>query len=97
MSVTPLPVYRVQVYELLNITRLESLLTITNEDEGALRARLRRAPPPEAASWDPRRDDVSVTLLGANLSVDSAREFIGLYLENMRPRTWKYRVWDVGR
>jgi hypothetical protein len=97
MSVTPLPVHRVQVYEILNITRLESLLTITSEEEGAVRARLRASPPPEASAWDIKHDDVSVTLLGANLSMVSAREFIALYLENMRPRTWKYRVWDLER
>lgn len=96
MSVTPLPVRRVHVYELLNVTRRESLLAITSDDEAPLRERLSRARPIEASAWDPERDDVSVTLHGANLSPVSAREFADLYRQNMRGRTWRYRVWETG-
>ncbi len=95
MSVTPLPVRRVHVYELLNVTRRESVLAITSDDEAPLRARLLRARPIEAASWT-ADDDVSVTLHGANLSPVSAREFADLYRQNMRGRTWRYRVWETG-
>ncbi|MBI3566486.1 MAG: hypothetical protein HY079_14930 [Elusimicrobia bacterium] len=94
MSVTPLPVRRVHVYELLNITRRESLLVISSDDEEPLRSRLRRAPPIEIAAWDLLHDDMSATLMGANLAPHSAREFVALYRENMRPRTWRYRVWE---
>lgn len=94
MSVTPPPVRRVHVYELLNISRRESLLAISSDDEEPLRARLRRAPPIEISAWDLLHDQLSVTLMGANLSPVSAREFVALYRENMRPRTWRYRVWE---
>lgn len=93
MPITPLPVRRVQIYELLNITRLTSLLVISAEDEGAVRARLRREPPPELARWDLDRDDVSVQLLSAPLPPDAAQEFVRLYLKNMRANTWRYHVW----
>lgn len=93
MPITPLPVRRVQVYELLNITRLASLLAITGDDESALRARLRREPPPELSRWDLDRDDVSVQLLSSPLPPDAAREFVRLYLKTMRANTWHYHVW----
>lgn len=93
MPITPLPVRRVQVYELLNITRLASLLAITGDDESVLRARLRREPPPELSRWDLDRDDISVQLLSSPLPPDAAQEFVRLYLKTMRANTWHYHVW----
>lgn len=93
MPVTPTPVRRVQVFELLNITRLTSLLALVDGTEAELLARLRRAPPPELDGWDLESDDISVQLLSAPLPPSAAREFVDLYMRNMRARTWHYRVW----
>lgn len=86
---------RVHVYELLNVSKLESLVAITDEDEPALRARLRGAVPVEISRWDLERDEVSVMLHAANLLPQAAREFAALYVENMRHRSWRYRVWPA--
>ena len=91
--ITPLPVRRVAVYELMNLTRLESALVITGDDERAVRERLRGPLPLELARWNPRTDDVSVQLLSPSLGEDLAEEFVKTYLNNMRQRTWRFQVW----
>jgi hypothetical protein len=90
---TPQPTRRVQVFELLNIRRRESLLAITEGGEDDLLERLRLAPPPEAATWAPRADDLSVQLLTPLLPREAAEEFVVRYMATMRPRTWRYAVW----
>jgi len=95
MTGRPPVALRVQVYELANVGRRESLLAVTAEDEGALRLRLRVAPPPAASHWDASRDDISVLLLGANLSPRAAKEFAGRYHEERRHAAWSCRLWDL--
>jgi hypothetical protein len=93
--ITPLPVRRVAVYELMNITRLESALVITGEDERAMRERLRRHLPPELERWNPGTDDISVQTLSPSLGEDLAEEFVKTYLNNMRLKTWRFHLWRV--
>ncbi|MFI5345263.1 MAG: hypothetical protein ACHQ51_02700 [Elusimicrobiota bacterium] len=90
---TPLPVRRVAVYELMNLTRLQSALVITGDDEHAVLDRLNRALPVELSLWNPERDDISVQLLSPRLNEDMTEEFVKTYLENMSRRTWRFHVW----
>lgn len=91
--ITPLPVRRVAVYELMNRTLLESALVITGDDEPAVLRRLSRTLPPELSRWNPGRDDISVQLLSPRLNEDMTEEFVRTYLENMSRRTWRFHVW----
>ncbi|HEX4048617.1 MAG TPA: hypothetical protein VH309_12310 [Elusimicrobiota bacterium] len=92
-TLTPVPVRRVAVYELMNHRRLESILVVTSDGENALRARLRRAPPAEAARWDLAADGVAVEVLAPHLPEDAAEEFVTAFMRRMSPRTWRFRVW----
>ncbi len=94
MAITPVPsrTKRVHVYELINRTRLESLLVVTALEEPLLLGRLRAAPPPEAGFWK-IGDDVGVEVLGQHMDEISAEEFLKGYLEHMQGRTWRFRVW----
>lgn len=93
---TPVPVRirRLQVYEVLNATRRESLLALSSDELPFFRERLRRDPPPALARWEPG-DQVDVEPLAARLPEDAAREFIELYLRNMRHRTWVFHLWET--
>lgn len=92
-TLTPAPVRRIAVYELMNHRRLESMLVITSDDENALRARLRRAPPPETARWDLLEDGICVEILSPQLREDAADEFVAAFMERMSRRTWRFHVW----
>ena len=94
MAITPVPsqAVRVHVYELINRTRLESLLVVTSIESTVLLARLRREPPAEAGSWT-LSDDVGVEILAQHMLSTSAEEFLKQYLEHMQRRTWRFRVW----
>ena len=94
MPITPVPsqTKRVHVYELINRTRLESLLVVTSMEEALVMGRLRASPPPEAGFWT-IGDDVGVELLGQHMLEKSAEEFLTGYLDHMQNRTWRFRVW----
>ncbi|MBI5247633.1 MAG: hypothetical protein HY923_10660 [Elusimicrobia bacterium] len=94
MAITPVPsqTVRVHVYELINRTRLESLLVVTSLESTVLLARLRREPPVEAGFWQ-LGDDVTVEILAQHMRDVSADEFLKQYLEHMQRRTWRFRVW----
>jgi hypothetical protein len=97
MTPTPMPVRvrRLQVYEVLNATRGESLLVLCSDELPFFRERLRREPPPAVSLWSPS-DRVTVEPLAARLPEDAAREFVDLYLGNMRHRTWRFHLWEPG-
>ena len=92
-SLTPVPVHRVAVYELMNLTRLESVLVITRDDESAMRARLSGSLPPSLSRWNPAGDDLSLQTLSPLMKEDLAEAFVKTYLANMRARTWRFSVW----
>lgn len=94
MAITPVPsqTRRVHVYELVNRTRMESLLVVTALQEPEVVPRLRQSPPPEAGFWQ-RSDDVGVETLGQHMTEHSADEFLKNYLDHMQNRTWRFRVW----
>jgi hypothetical protein len=94
MAITPVPsqATKVHVYELLNRTRMESVLVLTALESAPLLARLRREPPPEAGFWQ-LGDDVTVEILAQHMRKESAEEFLKQYLEHMQRRTWRFRVW----
>ncbi len=96
MAITPVPVSsrKVHIYELLNRSRLESLLVLTLEDSAAVVARLRREPPAEAGFWT-LHDDVSVEILAQHMTEASAEAFLSMHLEHMQRRTWRFRVWRL--
>lgn len=94
MAITPVPAStrKVHIYEILNRTRLESLLVLTVETSAEASARLRREPPPEAEGWK-EGDDVALEILAQHMSESAAEQFLKLHLEHMQQRTWKFRVW----
>jgi hypothetical protein len=92
-SLTPVPVRRVAVYELMNVTRQESAIVITNDDENGMRARLLGPLPPELDLWNVKSDDVSVQTLSPLLKENLAEEFVKTYLESMLQKTWRFHVW----
>jgi hypothetical protein len=94
MAMTPVPsqVRKVQVYELANRTRLESLLVVTGLDSAEVVSRLRRAPPPEAAGWT-LSDEVGIDALATHIAEPAAEQFLTLYLDRVARRTWRFRVW----
>lgn len=96
MAITPVPsqTKRVHVYELVNRTKLESLLVVSAEASNAVLAKLRREPPAEAGFWQ-MGDDVAVETLGEHMAEASADQFIREYLEHMSRRTWRFRVWKA--
>lgn len=94
MAITPVPAAtrKVHIYEILNRTRLESLLMLTVSESAEAAARLRRDPPPEAEGWTPD-DDVAVEILAQHMNEVAAEQFLKMHLEHMQQRTWKFRVW----
>lgn len=94
MAITPVPssTRRVHIYEVLNRTRLESLLMLTVSDSAEVASRVRREPPSEAAGWT-LSDDVCVEILAQHMSEPAAEEFLKMHLDHMQQRTWKFRVW----
>ncbi|UPT75288.1 MAG: hypothetical protein M0D55_06210 [Elusimicrobiota bacterium] len=94
MPITPLPVStrRIRVYELVNRTRMESLLVTTESDSSDLLRRLRAAPPIEAGFWRPE-DDIDVATLALSVTEPTAVHLIESYLAQMQRRTWRFRVW----
>ncbi|MCM2303455.1 MAG: hypothetical protein NDJ72_02040 [Elusimicrobia bacterium] len=94
MAITPVPsaTRKVHIYEILNRTRLESLLMLTMSDSAEAAVRVRREPPPEAAGWT-LSDDVAVEILAQHMSEASAEQFLKMHLDHMQQRTWKFRIW----
>jgi hypothetical protein len=93
MSMTPLPSRLVAVYELMNLTRMESALVISCDDENEMRARLQGPLPPALSRWNSEGDVLSAQTLAPGLKEGLAEEFVKSYLENMRMRTWRFHVW----
>lgn len=92
---TPVPdgKRKVHVYEVVNRTRMESLLVLSVAESTEVLARLRGTPPPaEASFWAPH-DDVGVEILAQHMTEDTAEQFLKLHLEHMQRRTWRFRVW----
>lgn len=94
MAITPVPATdrKVHIYEILNRTRLESLLMLTVVDSAEAASRVKREPPPEAEGWT-KDDDVAVEILAQHMSESAAELFVKMHLEHMQQRTWKFRVW----
>ena len=94
MSITPVPATTntVHIYEILNRTRMESLLVVTCLESTDVFARLRSEPPPEAGLWT-LQDDVAVEILAQYMSQTASEEFLKMHLEHMQQRTWRFRVW----
>lgn len=94
MPITPPPVEtrRIRVYELVNHTRLESLVVATEFDSNELLRRLKDERPAEAGFW--REDDlVSVETLALSVTEHTAVFLIESYLKQMQRKTWRFRVW----
>jgi hypothetical protein len=96
MAITPVPstTNKVHIYEILNRTRMESLLVVTCLESTEVAARLRSEPPPDAGSWT-LKDDVAVEILAQYMSKAASEEFLKMHLEHMQQRTWRFRVWRV--
>lgn len=96
MAITPVPseVRKVHVYQLSNLTRLESLLVVTAEGSAEAAARLRREPPPEAAAWQVH-DHVELEIMAQYMTEPSAEQFLKMYLEHMQQRAWRFKVWRL--
>lgn len=93
MPVTPLPVRRVFVYEVLNSTRMESLLALSSEPLSGFRAHLRQQVPSVLERWDLAGDQLAFETLAARLPEEAAEQFLTLYVEAMRRRTWRFLLW----
>ena len=96
MAITPIPAttQKVHIYEILNRTRLESLLVVTDRASAEVVAQLKREPPPEAGFWT-RHDDVAVEILAQHMSEAAAEAFLKIHLEHMQQRTWRFKIWRV--
>ena len=96
MAITPIPAttQKVHIYELLNRTRLESLLVVTVAPCSEVLARLRREPPAEACFWS-QHDDVALEVLAQHMSEASSEQFLKMHLEHMQDRTWRFKIWRV--
>lgn len=94
MPITPVPsqTKRVHIHEVINRTRLESLLVVTALSGAQVVARLKTQPPSEAGFWQ-ISDDIGVETLGEHMTEHSAEEFLRAHLDHMQSRTWRFRVW----
>jgi hypothetical protein len=96
MAITPVPAtkHAVHIYEILNRTRLESLLVVTTADSADIGGRLKREPPPEAEGWA-ADDDVAMEILAQHMNEVAAEQFLKMHLEHMQQRTWRFKVWRI--
>jgi hypothetical protein len=94
MAITPVPETKrkVHIYEIVNRTRMESLLVLTEAESTESLSRLRSRPPAEASFWS-RHDDVAVEILAQHMTESTAEQFLTMHLEHMQQRTWRFRVW----
>ena len=85
---------RVDIYEVVNAARRESLIAVTAGDLTALRLRLRAAPPPAVAHWG-AGDALEFVRLAARLNPLSAERLLSLSLKAPQTNGWRLFPWRV--
>lgn len=89
---TPLPLRRVNLYEIANRGRHESLIVVTADALESVRRRLRESFPAEIAHWD-RRDELLFELLASRLAPAAADTFLTAFFTNPAMRGWRLIAW----
>ncbi|MDE2491548.1 MAG: hypothetical protein KGM24_11925 [Elusimicrobia bacterium] len=92
MTATPLALKRLNIFEVVNSARRESLIALSSGDAGALRRRVRASPPPEIRHWD-RADALEFETLAMRLNPSHAEHFLTLFLSNPQLRDWRLIAW----
>lgn len=88
----PAPDGRTHIYEVVNHARKESLIALCPDAPEDFRRRLAPARPAPIAHWGPD-DALAVEQIAADMTVSDAREFLAMYLDNVRSRDWKTIAW----
>ena len=80
------------VYEIVNYGRRESLIALVPEGLAALVARLGPPRPPLIAHWD-AKETFAVEQLSSEMPSADAEEFVKLFLSNVRFQGWTTLIW----
>lgn len=83
---------KVNIYEIVNYGRRESLVALVPDGLTALMSRLGPPRPPLVAHWDAAEIFAVEQLTGA-MPLDDAEEFVKLFLSNVRWQGWTMIVW----
>jgi hypothetical protein len=89
---TPLAIRKVNIFEVVNHTRRESLIAMTPEDALAFRRRLSASPPNVIGHWE-RADQTEFEPLAARLGPSTAEHFLKLFMSNSSLRDWRLLEW----
>lgn len=90
----PAPPGRTHIYEVVNHARKESLIAL---HPGAPEEFLQGLGPPRPdpiAHWEPG-EDFAVEQIAAAMTVPDAREFLAMFLKNVRSSDWKTLTWSL--
>ena len=82
----------VNLYEVVNHVRRESLLAVVSDALGELVTRLDRPRPQPIAHWGPS-ETFAVEQIAAEMPAADAEEFVERFLSNVRWQGWKVLVW----
>ncbi|OGS01942.1 MAG: hypothetical protein A2V88_00535 [Elusimicrobia bacterium RBG_16_66_12] len=93
---TPLAIRKVNIFEVVNHTRRESLIAVTSEDSLAFRRRLSSAPPDVIGHWD-CADQTEFEPLAVHLGPGTADHFLKLFMSDTRMRDWRLIEWRCTR
>jgi hypothetical protein len=81
----------VNIYEVVNRARRESLIALCADDSGGFRLRL-RARPPDVAHWGPE-ETLEIEQIAEAMPVADAEEFLAQFLELVRSDAWRTYAW----
>jgi hypothetical protein len=82
----------VNLYEIINYDRRESLLALVPDDLVRLVARMSSTRPPSISHWGPKEAFV-VELIAASMPIADTELFLENYLKKVRWEGWKTLVW----
>lgn len=86
------PQGKVNVYEVINYGRRESLIALVADGLVPLIQRLGHPRPQPIAHWEPA-ETFAVEQLASAMPAADAEEFLKLFLSNVRWQGWKMLIW----
>ena len=86
------PEGRTHIYEVVNHLRKESMIVLCPDAPDDFRRRLGPTLPPPIAHWGPS-DEYVIDQIAAAMTAEDAREFLLMFLENVKSRDWKTVAW----
>ena len=89
---TPLAIRKLNIFEVVNHTRRESLIAVTHEDALSFRRRLGVSPPGVIRHWE-RADQTEFEPLASSLGPSTAEHFLKLFMSNDSMRDWRLIEW----